>query len=368
MDQPVTTPSDLSEREGLRLSWREPAGMLGLSMVNFLLRIVTLGIYNFWGKTEVRKRLWSSIRIDGEPLQYTGTGRELFLGFLIAFLVFIMPIMVISTAVAVAFGPESSALYWCQIGFSILIFFLTGLAIYRAQRYRLSRTRWRGIRGALVGKPGTYAQVYFWTGVLIPLTAGWIVPWRSTKLQEIITRETRFGSEPLRFSASSAPLYGPFALLWLGMAVVVVLTMLVVAGLLVSRDGEQPALRLDPETSTIMATIGAIALGYAAYSLLGAWYHARQINHFAAHTHLDEATFKGTVTGWGLIWIGLSNILIVAFSLGLLIPVAQVRAARYLIQHLELIGPVAVDAIGQGADQGIARGEGLAQAFDVGPF
>ena len=56
-------------------------------MVNLLLRVLTLGIYHFWAKTEVRKRIWSAIRINDEPLTYTGRGMELFLGFLIVFLV-----------------------------------------------------------------------------------------------------------------------------------------------------------------------------------------------------------------------------------------------------------------------------------------
>ena len=80
----------------MRLGWSQPAGMVGLSVKNFLLRIVTLGIYGFWGKTEVRKRIWSGIRLNGEPLQYSGTGKELFLGFLVIFGVVVLPTMLVS--------------------------------------------------------------------------------------------------------------------------------------------------------------------------------------------------------------------------------------------------------------------------------
>jgi len=49
-----------------RISWVPPAGgFAGLSMLNGLLRILTLGVYHFWGKTEVRQRIWSAVRIDG---------------------------------------------------------------------------------------------------------------------------------------------------------------------------------------------------------------------------------------------------------------------------------------------------------------
>ena len=74
--------------EQLHLSWQYPKGLIGLSFTNMLLRILTLGIYHFWAKTEVRKRIWSAIRINDEPLTYTGRGLELFIGFLIVFFLF----------------------------------------------------------------------------------------------------------------------------------------------------------------------------------------------------------------------------------------------------------------------------------------
>lgn len=122
------------------LSWRHPAGMWGLSVVNFVLRIITLGIYDFWGRTEVRQRLWSSIRFMREPLVYTGTGKELFLGFLIIFGIILIPILLISAGVFFVFGPNSPVSAAYQLLLYLGIFLLVGMAIYRAQRYRLSRT------------------------------------------------------------------------------------------------------------------------------------------------------------------------------------------------------------------------------------
>lgn len=125
--------------------------LIVLGIFNAILRILSLGLYSFWAKTEVRKRLWSFTRIDGEPLEYTGTGKELFLGFLIVFAAFILPLMAAGIAVALLFRSYSAALPLYQGAVYLLIFLLIGNAMYRAQRYRLSRTRWRGIRGALTG-------------------------------------------------------------------------------------------------------------------------------------------------------------------------------------------------------------------------
>jgi uncharacterized membrane protein YjgN (DUF898 family) len=205
--------SPTPDRSSLRLSWLQPAGLFALSFVNLGLKFLTLGLYGFWAKTEIRRRLWSAVRLEGEPLSYTGTGRELFLGFLVIFGLVMLPILLFNVGLMLAFGPEAA-----QLGNLVLypvIFFLIGIGTYRAQRYRLTRTNWRGIRGALVGSDTSYAWTYIWTALLIPFTLGWIIPWRTTRLQKIMTEDTRFGDRLLTFTAEAGPLYKPFAVMWI---------------------------------------------------------------------------------------------------------------------------------------------------------
>jgi uncharacterized membrane protein YjgN (DUF898 family) len=54
-----------------------------LLLINLFLTIITLGIYRFWAKTNVRRFIWSNIRFMGDPLEYTGKASELLLGFMI---------------------------------------------------------------------------------------------------------------------------------------------------------------------------------------------------------------------------------------------------------------------------------------------
>src|SRR5215467_7699377 len=67
-----------------RVAYEGRPGLVGLLSKNFFLTLVTIGIYRFWAATRLRRYLWSNIRIGGDGLEYTGTGRELFLGFLVA--------------------------------------------------------------------------------------------------------------------------------------------------------------------------------------------------------------------------------------------------------------------------------------------
>ncbi|MYK57552.1 MAG: DUF898 domain-containing protein, partial [Rhodospirillaceae bacterium] len=61
-------------------------------LINLALSILTLGIYRFWGRTRIRRYVWSQTSLLGEPLEYTGRGVELFLGFLFALVVIYGPI------------------------------------------------------------------------------------------------------------------------------------------------------------------------------------------------------------------------------------------------------------------------------------
>jgi uncharacterized membrane protein YjgN (DUF898 family) len=380
MEQRYASPTSSSGGQPIALSWQHPAGLIGLSFINLLLRIVTLGVYGFWAKAEVRKRIWSAVRIEGEPLHYTGTGKELFLGFIAAFLIVLVPLIASAVAVFVTFGPDSVIANLYKVAVYILLFYLIGFAVYRAQRYRLSRTQWRAIRGSLVGSAASYAWTYFWTGLLAVLSLGWALPWRSTKLQGIMTRDMRFGGEPFRFDAKSGPLYAKFAVVWIAGIVVFAAVGLVIAGVLGVFDpasqlgGESSPFEIGPEgqklpkLSTIAIIYGAFLLGMLVLSIFNAWYRASQMRHFFEHTHFDGATLRSTITTPGLIWIGVTNILLVAVTLGILAPVAYARITRYIVENTRIEGTVRLAEIEQGAEQNIRRGEGLAQAFDVDAF
>src|SRR5918996_520020 len=59
-----------------------------------VLLLFTLGIYRFWLATDQRRFLWANPEISGDALEYTGTARELLIGFLVAIAV-LVPIYVL---------------------------------------------------------------------------------------------------------------------------------------------------------------------------------------------------------------------------------------------------------------------------------
>ena len=96
-------PQDSEAGEVLRFqSTLQPKRFLGLSLRNGLLNIVTLTLYRFWGKTEVRRRVWQGVRLNGDAFEYTGRGKELFIGFLLALVALGLPMLL--TVFAIQFG------------------------------------------------------------------------------------------------------------------------------------------------------------------------------------------------------------------------------------------------------------------------
>jgi uncharacterized membrane protein YjgN (DUF898 family) len=360
--QVVSDPAALVGR--VPISWSgKPWNLVGLSLLNALLAVVTFGVYSFWGRTEVRRRIWSSVRIHGEPLAYTGTGAELLLGFLIAFGLVLLPISLVTYAAILAFGPQSPAAGFVQLLLYMIILILVGIAVYRARRYRLSRTTWRGIRGTMVGSPLAYGLTSFLTILLYPLTLGWIAPWRAMYLQRWLTRDTRFGNRPLCFEGSSAPLYPRFALLWFG-------TILLYIGAIAAISLALPDITVRLPGSRLTGRDIAIGLGIAfaaliLWSIMSAWYRASLYNHFAHATTFEGARFVLDTTAGGLIWLFVTNYLLNAFTVGILRPVASARSARYFIERLQLVGSVDLHRIAQSEAALDRTGEGLAQAFDV---
>jgi len=154
-----------------------------------LLLIPTVGIYRFWLVTNLRRHLWSNTRIDGEGLEYTGTGKELLIGFLIAMAVLLPLFLVLEVFVLLLEGLAVFA------GLSIGLFFylLIHYAMYRGRRYLATRTVFRGIRLWVTGSAWGYAFRAFGWDILTLLTLGVAFPWRQASLERYRMQHTQYG-------------------------------------------------------------------------------------------------------------------------------------------------------------------------------
>ncbi|WFU20698.1 DUF898 family protein [Bradyrhizobium sp. CB3481] len=153
------------------------------------LELVTLGFYRFWLLTDIRRHLWANTQVGGDAAEYTGRGKELLIGFLVA-LAILMPVYVGYFLV----GLEAEHIQAFASIPLVAFFYVFGqFAIYRARRYRLTRTVWRGVRFWMTGSGWIYAlQASLW-GLSMILTLGLILPWRNAALERYKMRHSHYG-------------------------------------------------------------------------------------------------------------------------------------------------------------------------------
>ena len=159
--------------------------------------ILTLGFYRFWMKTRMRRWYWSAIRPGGHPMEYVGDPFEKLLGFFIAVVVLTFYIGIVNLLLMfVSFSVFSSSWvgYLASFAGVIPIWFY---ARYRARRYTLARTRWRGVRFGLEKGAWGYAgrALFYWFLTLISLGILW--PRMTFLLEKYRTDRTYFGSSKL---------------------------------------------------------------------------------------------------------------------------------------------------------------------------
>jgi uncharacterized membrane protein YjgN (DUF898 family) len=160
-----------------------------LVMRGAALEFVTFGFYRFWLVTDIRRHLWSNTQIDGDAAEYTGRGRELLIGFLFA-LAILVPIYLAYFLISV----EAERLKGFASIPLLLAFYAFGqFATYRARRYRLTRTVWRGVRFWMDGSGWAYAGRALLWGILVLLTLGFALPWREAALERYKMQHSHYG-------------------------------------------------------------------------------------------------------------------------------------------------------------------------------
>ncbi len=365
-DQPSPDPAT-SDTNG-RLRHDGLGGELfAIHVRNLSLAVLTLGIYRFWGKTLIRRYLWNHTRFMDEALEYTGTGRELFLGFIIVAAV----LAVASVAYQLLDVIALMILPTLGVALNILLVLgilpLMGIALYRARRYRLSRTLWRGIRGAQTGSPGRYGLTYLAYWVLNVLSAGWTYPWMRMKLMRQIIDNSWFGDRRFKIDGGSRELYGPFAVAWaiVFLALVVAGSVILLAMFMARIEFEQ----IDQISPTIVVIMILPVLFVILSFIVGVtWYRSCEYAYIVSSTRYEGLSFELDITFGSLLWLVVGNTLIRTFSFGLGTPFVLLRTARYACNRLTIRGEADFEAIRQSSEARPGFGEGLEAALDIGDF
>jgi len=345
--------------------------LLKIYIVNLILMVLTLGIYRFWGKTRLRRYIWGNLEIMGDRLEYSGTGKELFLGFLVVFFLILFPLFAaIGLIDGLLANEHEQARVVLGLSQGLIIVFLVGVAFFRARRYRLTRTHWRGIYSSQTGSSVKYGLMAIASYAATALTLGLAWPVCSVWLKRYEMKHTWVGDEPFDFSPSVKKLYRPFLVVW-GIGALYMFGVWNTAGSIgnleaifnsVEAGGQpNPDMVLELFNMIIAMYLGLIPIGLAFL-----WYRGRAYNHFISSTQFHGHALTSTNTGFGFMWLTVGNSLLVFFTLGLALPWAIKRYLNFVERHVGLVGDGDFSQLLQSTQERPSHGEGLADAFDVG--
>ena len=345
-------------------------------LVNLALAILTLGIYRFWGRTRIRRYVWSQTSLLGEPLEYTGRGIELFLGFLFALVLIYGPIVGMYFGLDVELPDPGEELGGAKLGklvvFIAVVLLATPIlvlfyyvALFAAYRYRIGRTSWLGIRGGMEGSAWRYGFLGLGLGFLNVLTLGWTKPWADSVVFKYRLGRTWFGNGKFESGLDAEGLYSRYALAWIGTAGAVGA---MIAGLAaVGLGGQATDHRVAVDPVRMQVIVIAIELTpLIVYQLLICAYKAALIRNIARTLTYGSVRFRADVTFKDVFKLRIPNFLLLAFTLGFAYPYVVTRTARFIARHVEFRGDIRTAAIGQTGVGTPRYGEGLMEFFGIG--
>jgi len=300
--------TDATERTlGLEYDGRN-AQFAKIVVVNAIYQLLTGMIFRFWARTRERKYLWSHVRLGEDRLEYTGTGLELFLGFLIVLAVVIFPVIGGFTLAMVLFGDNPVVFGVVYVAYILVIVLLMHMAIYRARRYRLTRTLWRGIRGTLTGSSVKYALAAMGYMVVVMLSFGLAAPVMRIGLMRREIENMHLGNRPFTFDGKAGELFRLWILPWLTLP-------LLLALLFASGMYDSPA--FDPMASEAVeprevngGVAAATMFGYVLFILAMAWYRVTEFRYLAGRVGFEGMRFSSKLGFARVFWIHFSSYLV----------------------------------------------------------
>jgi uncharacterized membrane protein YjgN (DUF898 family) len=372
-------------------------------IVNVLLTIVTLSLYYPWAKVRNHRYFYANTRVGEHNFEYHATGKQLFLGYLVALVLFVIYI------VAQQVSPIGS------IVVLLLLFFGFPWIIWKSLQFNLKMSSYANVRFSFIGSLGdsyfnfmlllimaliAFYSIFFLPGIAVALLAdtsmtfasilGFVFfivgcalaiygfAYKKKKNTEYLINFRKFGNGTF-FTSIETSVFAKIILKTFLLAIAAIVAVLGIflvlavmfAGAAALTDLQNSA----GDTQGMMAALAALSfLILPAYALLilaflfvGAYAQVRMRNYIYAQSSLDSNIhFKSALSAKKLVWVMFTNLLLVVFTLGLGTPWAKVRMARYIAANTYVETEVDISHyITEKQNVQTTLGDQIGDAFDV---
>lgn len=369
-------------------------------IVNILLTIVTLGLYLPWAKVRNRRYFYANSTLADRNFEYHATGKQLFVGFLIGMVLFIIYIIlgqVYPLGNLVLFVVLLMAIPWL---------------IWRSLMFNMKVTSFSNVYFSFVGTlKKSYVNFFVypilifgvlivanlvisivitklilasegneWLGSLMSIVmlisfaiAFYLMALIKKKNTEYVINGSRYGQGVFEAKLEAKK----FLMINLKTMGITFLVMAMMGVILYAVGGIETLMTISQnpemfENGEIPAgffanIISIYALMLVAILLIMAYSTTRQRTYIYDNTLLDDKiVFKSTLRARDMIWVMFSNILMVLVTLGFAAPWAKVRMARLMLENTQVDTSAGFNEyITQKQNEESSVGDQIGDAFDV---
>ncbi len=302
---------------------------------NFFLNILTLGIYDFWGKSKLRHYIVGSYELGKHRFEYKGTGGELFKGFirlsiyvLLAAIVIVIPLFFLYSHLAKITPSFSTGIKFISSVLPLLLFPFIFAAFYKSYKYKVSRIAWKGIRGRLEGSLIRFSlMAFFLRHGLNLVTLGIFSPFLRRMEYKYIIQNLYIGKTKFVFDDS---------------------------------------LHKNEFHSIIFINLFSLIFAIPSLGFSRKWYHAKLTNYLSQCTKIDNISFKATFEWLALFELKVKNFFILIFTLGFGHPIILNNNARFFASNFYIIGDLNNLKLLQSKVNVRASGEEFIDEMDLG--
>ena len=294
-------------------------------IVNVALTLLTLGIYSAWAKVRARRYLYGHIWLGDTAFDYTANPVAILRG----------RILVAIVATILWFANLFSL--WYYYAALAVMMPLVPWVVVRARTFQLRNSRYRGIAFDFQGRYRDAAVWYPLTWIASFVTLGLAWPFRIFGRDRYLVDESRFGNKPFRFNGEPGPYYGVYVTVWVAGVFLFFLTCIAAVS----------TLSTEPSEPSPAAIYLPLAFVFAASLLSVVYIRTRLLSYRWSNTQLGDSDFILQLSFGTMLWLYLSNAVVIVCTFGLFAPFARLRVLRYVVDQflvMQAVGEVTVEA------------------------
>lgn len=287
-------------------------------IINVALTLVTLGVYSAWAKVRTKQYFYRNTWLEDNSFEYLADPIRILKGRVI-----------MAVALGLLFGAQyySLPLYLVLLGLMVLA---TPLVVVKSLAFNARNSAYRNIRFSFMGNAGEAFGIYLQMVLVYAGTCGMGYPYAQWRLTDFVVQRHLYGDERFTWSTKSHEYFAIFLMAMLVSVPVYAVAVGLMVGMTVLEGSESEAALLP------------LGLFYAGSLVPAGYVRAKMANALYSGVSIGPHRLVSDQRPWDVIKLYVTNALAIIGSLGLLVPWAKVRLARYRAEHLKLVavGPL----------------------------